>query len=207
MTATPDVTPEATLKQSLEKTPDKRASTARAAMVVHQGGVIAYPTEAVWGLGCDPWNRDAVYRILDIKARPVEKGMILVAASESQIAPLLEPLTATERQTLSNRWPGPFTWLIPDINHWVPDWVKGQFDTVAVRISDHPVVQALCEATGHPLISTSANRAGEPPLLTEQALNQYFGTEIDLIVPGETGSQNTPSEIRDLRTGQIIRSG
>ena len=207
MTATPDVTSEATLKQSLEKTLDNRASTAQAAVVVHQGGVIAYPTEAVWGLGCDPWNRDAVYRILDIKARPVEKGMILVAASESQITPLLEPLTATQRQTLSDSWPGPFTWLIPDINHWVPDWVKGQFDTVAVRISDHPVVQALCEAIGRPLISTSANRAGEPPLLTEQALHQHFGTQVDLIVPGETGSQNTPSEIRDLRTGQIIRSG
>lgn len=187
--------------------PVVKVTTAQAAATVHQGGVIAYPTEAVWGLGCDPWNRDAVYRILDIKARPVEKGMILVAASETQIAPLLEPLTEAQRQTLSNSWPGPFTWLIPDLNNWIPDWVKGQFTTVAVRISDHPVVRALCESAGHPLISTSANRAGEPPLLTGQALHQQFGSQVDLIVPGATGSQDTPSEIRDLQTGQVIRSG
>ena len=189
------------------ETPVEKVTAAQAAATVHQGGVIAYPTEAVWGLGCDPWNRDAVYRILDIKARPVEKGMILVAASEAQIAPLLEPLMQEQRQILSNSWPGPFTWLIPDLNNWVPDWVKGQFATVAVRVSDHPVVCALCESAGHPLISTSANRAGEPPLLTEQALHQHFGSQVDLIVPGATGSQDTPSEIRDLQTGRIIRSG
>lgn len=178
-----------------------------AAEKVHQGGVIAYPTEAVWGLGCDPWSREAVYHLLDIKARPVEKGMILVAASETQIKPLLESLSAAQRATLSQHWPGPYTWLMPDIDHWVPNWVKGRFDTVAVRISDHPVVQALCAATGHPLVSTSANRTGEPPLLTEDALQQQFGSVVDCIVSGQTGSLNTPSEIRDLQTGQVIRSG
>ena len=174
---------------------------------VRQGGVIAYPTEAVWGLGCDPWNREAVWRILDIKARPVEKGMILVASSESQVAPLLEPLTVEQRQSLAQTWPGPYTWLIPDINNWVPDWVKGQFTTVAVRISDHPVVRVLCDAVGHPLVSTSANKAGEPPLLMEDQIISHFGEMIDTIVPGDTGSQTTPSEIRDLQTGQVIRSG
>ena len=183
----------------------------QAVETVRQGGVIAYPTEAVWGLGCDPWNREAVCRILDIKTRPIEKGMILVASSESQVAPLLEPLTAEQRQALAQTWPGPYTWLIPDTNNWVPDWVKGQFTTVAVRISDHPVVKALCEATGHPLVSTSANKAGEPPLMLEEQIISHFGAVsgamIDTIVPGDTGSQNTPSEIRDLQTGQVIRSG
>ena len=179
----------------------------QAAATVQQGGVLAYPTEAVWGLGCDPWNREAVYRILEIKARPVEKGMILVAASEAQIAPLLEPLSLEQRETLFNTWPGPYTWLIPDTTGWVPEWVKGQFDSVAVRISDHPLVRSLCEACGQPLVSTSANRAGEPPLLTEQTLHQQFGSLVDQIVSGSTGANKTPSEIRDLQTGQLIRSG
>lgn len=174
---------------------------------VRQGGVIAYPTEAVWGLGCDPWNREAVYRLLDIKSRPVEKGMILVASSESQVAPLLEPLTAGQRQALAQTWPGPYTWLIPDVNNWVPDWVKGQFTTVAVRISNHPGVKALCDAVGYPLVSTSANRAGEPPLMMEDQIQGHFGAMVDTIVPGDTGSQTAPSEIRDLQTGQVIRSG
>ena len=197
MTEHPAVPTEEQLKHAIE--------------TVRQGGVIAYPTEAVWGLGCDPWNREAVYRLLDIKSRPVEKGMILVASSESQVVPLLEPLTVEQRQTLAQTWPGPYTWLIPDVTNWVPDWVKGQFTTVAVRISDHPVVRALCDAVGHPLVSTSANKAGEPPLMMEDQIISHFGIHsgamIDTIVPGDTGSQTTPSEIRDLQTGQVIRSG
>ncbi|MGI9275886.1 MAG: L-threonylcarbamoyladenylate synthase [Endozoicomonas sp.] len=182
-------------------------NTEEVARVVGRGGVIAYPTEAVWGLGCDPWNREAVHRILDIKVRPVEKGLILVGASEQQFGPLLEPLDDTLRSRLSNTWPGPLTWLIPDPSGWVPEWVRGQFDTVAIRVSNHPLVQALCKTTGRPLVSTSANRAGEEPLLTSEQVSREFGSLVDLIVEGDTGSQSTPSEIRDLQTGSIIRSG
>ncbi|KEQ16613.1 L-threonylcarbamoyladenylate synthase [Endozoicomonas numazuensis] len=175
--------------------------------VIEQGGVIAYPTEAVWGLGCDPWNREAVYQVLDIKHRPVEKGLILVASSQQQIAPLLSGLTETQLETLSASWPGPYTWLLPDPDKWTPDWVRGKFDTVAVRISAHPVVKMLCEQAGHPLVSTSANRAGEPPLMTEQQVQEQMGNQVSLIVSGETGPQAEPSEIRDLQTGQVIRAG
>lgn len=179
----------------------------KASEVIREGGVIAYPTEAVWGLGCDPWNRNAVYQVLDIKHRPVEKGVILIGANEDQFAPLLDPLSREDRQKLSSCWPGPYTWLIPDPDHWVPEWVKGQFDTVAIRISAHPVVQEICRAVGHPIISTSANRAGDPPLLTSSAVEQMFSQQLGAIVHGETGDQSTPSEIRDLRTGQLIRAG
>jgi L-threonylcarbamoyladenylate synthase len=175
--------------------------------VIEQGGVIAYPTEAIWGLGCDPWNREAVYRVLDIKNRPVEKGMILVAAHEEQIAPLLSHLTAAQRETLSASWPGPYTWLLPDPEQWTPDWIRGKFNTVAIRVSAHPVVKKLCEQAGRPLVSTSANRAGESPLMTSIEVSQQLGQELDLIVPGETGLQTEPSEIRDLQTGQVIRAG
>lgn len=175
--------------------------------VLQQGGVIAYPTETVWGLGCDPWNREAVQRILDIKRRPVEKGLILIAASEDQIQPLLEPLSQSQRDTLSASWPGPNTWLLPDPDKWTPDWVRGNFSSVAVRVSSHPLVAELCNKAGHPLISTSANRAGEDPLQTFEQVQEQMGDELDLIVPGETGPSNNPSRICDLLTGEVIRAG
>ncbi len=179
----------------------------KAAEVVKSGGVIAYPTEAVWGLGCDPWNRRAVNRILAIKQRPVEKGVILVGACEEQFLPLLAPLSQKERVKLQSSWPGPYTWLIPDPNGWAPPWVRGQFDTVAVRVSGHPLVRALCEATGHPLVSTSANLAGNEPLLTMADVNATFANELDYVVPGVTGEQKTPSVIQDLRSGKLVRAG
>ncbi|MGB1271246.1 MAG: L-threonylcarbamoyladenylate synthase [Endozoicomonas sp.] len=185
----------------------RAAEVAEAARIVREGGVIAYPTEAVWGVGCDPWNRQAVYRVLDIKARPVEKGVILIGCSQSQFESLLHPLSREERARLSSSWPGPYTWLIPDPDGWAPDWVRGQFDTVAVRVSAHPMVRELCQAVGHPIISTSANRAGEPPMLTYDQVEQTFSSSLDGIVAGSIGEQSTPSEIRDLRSGQLVRAG
>ncbi|USE36693.1 L-threonylcarbamoyladenylate synthase [Endozoicomonas sp. SCSIO W0465] len=179
----------------------------QAAKIISHGGVIAYPTEAVWGIGCDPWNRQAVYKVLEIKQRPVEKGVILIGASEDQFVPLLDPLSSEERARLKSTWPGPFTWLIPDPDGWTPDWIRGQFDTVAVRISAHPLVNALCEATGHPIVSTSANLAGKAPLLTFSSVKEAFGSQLDGIVPGETGGQKTPSKIQDLRSGELVRAG
>lgn len=179
----------------------------QAAKVIRNGGVIAYPTEAVWGLGCDPWNQQAVYRILEIKQRPVEKGVILIGSSEGQFPTLLDPLSQEERGRLKASWPGPYTWLIPDPDGWTPEWVRGQFDTVAVRISAHPLVKALCEATGHPIVSTSANLAGKDPLLNYSGVEEVFGALLDGIVPGETGKQKTPSKIQDLRSGELVRAG
>ena len=170
-------------------------------------GVIAYPTEAVWGLGCDPWNQEAVMKLLEIKKRPVEKGVILIAASEEQVFPLLENLTAEQREQLSASWPGPYTWLLPDPNQWTPDWIRGRFSTVAVRVSAHPVVKALCEKAGKPLVSTSANLAGEAPLMTQKEVSEQLGDQLDLIIAGETGARTEPSEIRDLQSGQLIRAG
>ena len=173
--------------------------------IIRQGGVIAYPTEAVWGIGCNPWNRSAVYRVLEIKTRPVEKGVILIGCSEDQFAPLLDPLSREDRAKLTGSWPGPHTWVIPDPDGWVPEWVKGQFDSVAVRVSAHPTVQEICRAVGYPIISTSANRAGSEPLLNLSDVEQEFNTALDAIVDGETGPQGIPSQIRDLRSGKIIR--
>jgi len=179
----------------------------RAVHALAQGGVIAYPTEAVWGLGCDPFNPAAVDRLLALKKRPRHKGLILVAADLHQISPLLEGVTSTQREQLNETWPGPVTWLMPDPLHWVPQWVKGDFETIAVRVSAHPVVRDLCLAWGGPIVSTSANRAGEPALRSEWAVRRHPLLAVDHVVPGTTQKRAKPSEIRDLQSGRVIRAG
>lgn len=169
------------------------------------GGVIAYPTEAVWGLGCDPWNQAAVLRLLELKQRPVHKGLILVASRWSQFEPLLEGLSDAHIARLSNTWPGPYTWLMPDPNDWVPRWIKGQHDSVALRLSDHPTIKALCGRLGQPLVSTSANRAGQSPARTSLKIKQVFGHQLDYMLPGQLGRQRQPSEVRDLLSNRLIR--
>ena len=176
-----------------------------AADLVRSGGLIAYPTEAVWGLGCDPWNSDAVNRLLKLKRRPAEKGLILIASSQNQIAGLIEPLTAEQRAQLDSSWPGPNTWLIPDPQNLIPEWIKGRFSSVAVRVTDHPVAKALCDRLEMPIVSTSANPGGSEPALTKLRVNAYFGSEVDFCVSGLLGESGKPSTIRDVVTGAVIR--
>lgn len=176
----------------------------QAAQKIRQGAVIAYPTEAVWGLGCDPFNEAAVMRLLALKDRPMHKGLIVVAADIQQFAWLLEGLTDSELRQLTASWPGPHTWLVPHYNR-VPQWVSGKHSTVAIRVSAHPLVARLCALTG-PLISTSANPNGRLPAKSRLRIEQYFHGQLDMVLGGELGQQRQPSSIRDLRSGQILRS-
>ncbi|MEH6559941.1 MAG: L-threonylcarbamoyladenylate synthase [Marinobacter sp.] len=176
-----------------------------ACSTILQGGVIAYPTEAVWGLGCDPWNLQAVTRILELKNRPMEKGMILVAASVEQVRFLLDPLPQALQLAALSHWPGPVTCVLPDVNKQVPDWVRGSHSSIAVRVSEHPVVQALCESAGMPLVSTSCNPAGREPALNEQQVRGYFDGQLDQIVPGALGGNQKPSHIIDIVSGKQLR--
>ncbi len=175
-----------------------------AVSALRRGGVIACPTEAVWGLSCDPGNETAVTRLLALKGRPVAKGLILVAAHESQIDFLLAELSPQQRQTLAATWPGPVTWLLPH-RGFVPPWISGEHATVAVRVSDHPVVSALCAAWGGPLVSTSANRAGARPARLAFQVRRFFGDKLDYLLPGRIGASERPTSIRDLLSGQFIR--
>lgn len=176
-----------------------------AAGVLHAGGVVACPTEAVWGLSCDPFDRAAVSRLLSLKQRPVEKGLILVAADMAQLQFLLHDLTDAQRKKLEASWPGPISWLVPHHGR-VPEWVHGEHDTVAVRVSGHPVVAALCRAWGGPLVSTSANPGGSQPARELFQVVRYFGDHLDGIVPGATGGSDRPSVIRDLASDRVIRA-
>ena len=174
-----------------------------AANVIHAGGVIAYPTEAVWGLGCDPFNAHAVSQILQLKKRSPTKGVILIASDMAQLEFLLHDLPTIQRQTLMQSWPGPFTWLVPH-HHRVPPFIHGLFDTVAVRVSAHPTVKALCHAVGGPIVSTSANPQGLPPATTQLKARAYFGQRISYC-PGMVGKNAKPSKIQDLTTGAVVR--
>ncbi len=170
-----------------------------------QGDVVAYPTEAVWGLGCDPFNEQALYKILLLKQRPYEKGVILVAANMAQFAPFLTDLSKAERSALELSWPGPNTWLVPD-NGYCPPWIRGQHKAVALRVSAHPVVAALCDHFGGPIVSTSANPSGLNAAKTVLQVRRYFRGQPLVYAPGQVGNNLRPTQIRDLRTGSVIRS-
>ncbi len=179
----------------------------QAASALRHGGVIGYPTEAVWGLGCDPYQRDAVERLLRLKQRPVAKGLILVAADMQQLDELIRPLSRAQRAQLQLSWPGPTTWLIPDSTNLIPRWIKGEHGSVAVRVSAHPQVAALCRAFGGPLVSTSANTAGAEAARSADAVRNFFGRNLDYLLPGSLSGRAQPSAIRDLCSGATLRRG
>ena len=178
---------------------------ARALDALRRGGVIAYPTEGVWGLGCEPSDEVAVQRLLDLKRREREKGLILVAGNQVQFDWLLEDLPESQRNRLTLSWPGAVTWLVPHRGR-VPEWICGQHDTVALRVSAHPVVRNLCLAYGGPLVSTSANPAGSQAAVQEFQVRRYFGDELDYILPGQVQQPHRPSVIRDLESDRVIRT-
>ena len=173
---------------------------------LRSGGVVAYPTEAVWGVGCDPGNEDALLKLLALKQRDADKGLILVAADISQFGSLVQPLTRAQRQQLAASWPGPTTWLLPH-RGLVHPLSHGRFSTVALRVSRHPVVSALCRGFGGPLVSTSANTRGRQPARDAIAVRRYFSAGLDYLLTGVLGGASGPSEIRDLVSGRIIRPG
>lgn len=177
---------------------------ALAITALRAGGVIAYPTEAVWGLGCDPFNAGAVERVLALKGRSEGKGLILIAADVTQVEPWLIALTPAQKAAALATWPGPCTWVVPAPS--APRWLRGDHASLAIRVSAHPGVQALCRAWGGALVSTSANRSGEPPLAGPAALHDAFGERLACILPGVLGGDAKPSEIRDAVSGAVLRS-
>ena len=167
-----------------------------------RGGVIAYPTESCYGLGCDPRNRAAVQKILRLKHRPWHKGLIMVASDLKQVQRFIQPLNAQQQATLQQYWPGPYTFLLPTSNR-APKCVTGRHHSLAVRVSAHPVVLRLTRALG-PLVSTSANVAGAKSITRAKAVLQQFGTRVRL-VEGRIGKRRRPSVIIDINTGTRLR--
>ena len=185
---------------------DDRTTLADTVAALRRGGVVAYPTEGVWGLGCDPFDEAAVLRLLAIKQRPVDKGLILIAGDAAQLEGLVDwpALERAQRDAVDASWPGPNTWVVP-VTARVPRWITGAHDTVAVRVSAHPDVVALCAAFGGALVSTSANLSGAPSVTARADLDPALLARVDAVAPGETGGRNAPSDIRDARSGALLR--
>lgn len=169
--------------------------------------VIAYPTEAVFGLGCDPDSEKAVNKLLELKQRSWEKGLILIADSYEQLKNYVDDsqLTDDQKQIMLDSWPGPVTWVIP-AKKSTPKWLTGRFDTLAVRVTDHNLVKLLCQQYGKPLVSTSANLSGQEPCRTTGEVIEQFQGSIP-VLDGTVGGRLNPSEIRDAKTGQLYRKG
>jgi len=175
--------------------------------IFQQGGVIAYPTEAVFGLGCDPDNPQAIKRLLAIKNRPEEKGLILLAGDFKQLSPYLDisQLSSTQIELILSRWPNGITQVLP-ANPNISPLLTGRFNSIAVRITDQPDVVALCSQTNKPIVSTSANFSGKDPVKTWQTLDINLVELLDYTLKGETLSFLQPSTIINGLTGEIFRT-
>jgi L-threonylcarbamoyladenylate synthase len=175
-----------------------------AARCFHGGGILAYPTEAIYGLGCDPLNWHAVQRLLQLKNRTIDKGLILIAANFDQLQPYIKPLPDALMQPVLDSWPGPNTWLLP-VADSLPFWIRGKHKTVAVRVTAHPVASALSLACDSPLVSTSANVSSRKPATNPTQVRDRLTGMADCVIHGPIGGRKTPSIIRDAATGAIIR--
>jgi L-threonylcarbamoyladenylate synthase len=176
-----------------------------AAVLLHEGGVLAYPTEGVYGLGCDPDNRAAFEKIFAMKHRPPGQGVLLIAADPEQVEPWIgdAPVAALERARAA--WPGPHTFIFPRSAR-VPEWVAGGHPGIALRVTAHAPSAALCRAFGGPIVSTSANRHGEPPARSAADIRAIFGDEPDGVLDAPLGGLDRPTPITDAVSGAIIRA-
>ena len=175
-----------------------------AARAVRAGGVVACPTEAVFGLSCDPGNTSAVRRLLALKQRPVAKGLILIAANFTQLEPWLAPLSGEQRERMLAGWPGPITWVAPARSD-VPPCLTGGRGSLAVRVTAHPLAAALCHAFGGALVSSSANRYQRRAARNPLEVRLRLGDNPDYILFGRTGGLERPTEIHDLHSGRRLR--
>lgn len=169
---------------------------------LQQGKIIAYPTEAVYGLGCDPFNESAVKKILALKQRSSSKGLIVLIANWAQLAPLIGDVPESRLEIVKKTWPGAVTWIFPK-SKTIPDWVSGNHESIAIRMSAHPIAHELC--IDGPIISTSANVSGQAPALDLPSIYTQFPEGIDAMVAGALGQASAPSRIFDVVSGECLR--
>ena len=178
-----------------------------AADVLRRGGVLAYPTEAVFGLGCDPHDPLAFQRVFELKQRPPARGVLLIAATFAQVERYIarDAVPAARMDEIRASWPGPNTWVFPRASG-VPAWIAGEHPGIALRVTAHAPAAALCRAFGGALVSTSANPHGTPPARDLDVLESYFCGALDGVLAAPLGGQSSPTVIRDALTGVIIRA-
>ncbi|MFV2059594.1 MAG: L-threonylcarbamoyladenylate synthase [Gammaproteobacteria bacterium] len=177
----------------------------KAIQIINHGGVISYPTESVFGLGCDPLDQEAVLYLLQLKRRSLAKGLLLVAQNVSQLEPYIDINDTLTINKLKQHTDKPVTWIVP-CKQSTPFWLTGEHQSIAVRISRHPIVQQLCLQFNGAIVSTSANITGQSSARKSWVVRKSFGKTLDYYVPGELGAFKTESEIRNSITGEVVRT-
>lgn len=175
--------------------------------VLHRGELIVYPTEAVWGIGCDPDNEHAFNKLLIAKGRPIHKGVILIASDYSQALPYVDDqrIPIERRAQILSSWPGPVTWLLP-AKSTAPHWLTGGSELIAIRVTSHPTVRRLCKEFGKALVSTSANYSGQPTPHNLDEVKQVFAEQVAFYVDEPLGGHSRPSKILNAMTGEVVRA-
>ena len=168
-----------------------------------RGGLIAYPTESCYGLGCDPHSPRALQRLVRLKGRSAAKGMLLISDHFKRLQPFLRPLSTADRARMQCSWPGPVTWVVP-ASAACPPLLTGGRLTIAVRVTAHPEAARLCRSLGMALVSTSANKSGQKPAKTAAECSRIFGSRVRVIA-GRIGTRRRPSTLIDLSTGTVLR--
>ena len=179
----------------------QQPDTLRAHLV--RGGLVAYPTESCYGLGCDPRQPHALRRLIAAKGRSAAKGLLLIAADWSQLKPYVARLPAGQLARMKRSWPGPVTWVVP-ASRRCPALLTGGRPTVAVRVTAHPDAARLCRTLDMALVSTSANKSGRKAARTAAECRRIFGTRVRTL-DGRIGTRRRPSTLIDLATGKILR--
>ena len=178
--------------------------TRHAAHCIRNGGIIAYPTETVYGLGCDPYNPDAVLRLLALKQRDWKKGLILVASDVSQIQSLIQVDDLSQLKQTISRESEPTSWVLPASRH-LPLWIRGEHDSVAIRISKHPCIVDLCDTLGQAIVSTSANPSTRKPAINALQIKRYFNDQLDAILHSASPCNKKPSQILHYPSRRRLR--
>ena len=180
------------------------ASLCDAVNAMRAGGIIAYPTESCFGLGCDPENNIAVRRLLNLKKRKRDKGLFLVASNVEQLESWVDIRVSEQYENIISGWPGPYTWVVPAA---IPldRWLVGGHSGIAVRVTAHPVAARLCSLFGGPIVSTSANIQGRPAFKSAQQVSKCFGGRLQSLVHGKIGNLVNATEIRDGSSGILLR--
>lgn len=175
--------------------------------IYKNGGILAYPTEAVFGIGCDPDNEQALERLLTVKNRSANKGLILLAGEYSQLVPYIDESLISEdmRAIMLSKWPDGITQIVPK-NKNISPLLSGKFNTIAIRVTSQADVVALCKELNKPVVSTSANLSGQEPAKTWQTLSSELIERVDFVIKGATLGHEKPSQIIYALTGEVVRS-
>ena len=178
----------------------------RAADILRRGGLVAYPTDTVYGLGADPRNDEAVRRLFEAKGRPAEQSVPLLIASADDLPRLAAEIPKAARSMMDAFWPGALTIVLRKAATFHSMAVG---DTVGLRVPDHPVPRELSRLLGAPITGTSANRAGGPEPLTAQDVGSQLGKRVDLLIDGGRCPGGRPSTVVDCTVDppRIVREG